>query len=97
MLILSLDQAGILYGCLLVSNLFLLVGQSFSAILSALQKIYINNLLQMVYNFIGIREVGFFEIALKVKAQFQGLITRLIFFIVTRVIVTGVAINDLSL
>ena len=73
-----LDQAGMLYGCLLVSNLFLLAGQSFSAILSALQKIYINNLLQMVYNFIGIREVGFFDIALKVKAQFQGLITRLL-------------------
>ena len=162
-----LDQAGMLYGCLLVSNIFLLAGQSFSAILSALQKIYINNLLQMVYNilyygsviavlllgwglaeigyvillaaiawfflalfyslrhwgtfeiggitqhykriarkqvgygskiwlsemvaffiepltkifishFIGIREVGFFDIALKVKAQFQGLITRLL-------------------
>jgi len=162
-----LEEAGILYLCLLVSNLFLLAGQSFSAILSALQKIYINNLLQMVYNtlyygsviavlllggglaaigyvillaaiawfflalfyslrhwgpfeiggitqhykrialkqagygskiwlsemvaffiepltkifishFIGIREVGFFDIALKVKAQFQGLITRLL-------------------
>ena len=161
------DQAGILYMCLLFSNIFLLMGQSFSSILSALQKIYINNLLQMAYNtlyygsviavlllgwglaeigyvillsaiawfflalwyslrlwgkleiggithhykriarkqlgyglkiwlsemvaffiepltkifisnFIGIREVGFFDIALKVKAQFQGLITRLL-------------------
>ncbi len=162
-----LDQATILYSCLLFSNIFLLIGQSFSAVLAALQKIYINNLLQMVYNtfyygsviavlllggglaeigyvillaaiawfflalfyslrhwgifeiggiahhykrialkqigygskiwlsemvaffiepltkifisnFIGIREVGFFDIALKVKAQFQGLITRLL-------------------
>jgi len=161
------DQAMVLYICLLFSNLFLLMGQSFSSILSALQKIYINNLLQMVYNalyygsiiamlllgyglaeigyvillsafawfflvfyyslrlwgkleiggithhykriarkqfgygskiwfsemvaffiepltkifisnFVGIREVGFFDIALKVKAQFQGLITRLL-------------------
>ena len=162
-----LGPAGSLYWCLLMANVFLLLGQSFSAILAALQKIYINNLLQMVYNvlyygsiigvlllgyglaeigyvillaaiawfimafgygirhwgsldiggithhyrriarkqigygskiwfsemvalfiepltkifishFIGIREVGFFDIALKVKAQFQGLITRLL-------------------
>lgn len=32
----------------------------------------------LISNFVGINEVGYFDIALKVKAQFQGLITRLL-------------------
>jgi len=50
----SLDPMGDvkwLYFFVLVSNLLLIFGQTFSAILEALQKIYVTNICQMIYNF----------------------------------------------
>lgn len=46
------NQVEILYKCLLVSNLFLFVGNIFGAILSARQKTYILNYIQLIYSII---------------------------------------------
>ena len=159
-------QAGIFFTSTLTAALFISIAQGFNAVLAGLQKVWINNLLQMIYNilfygsmiglllsgygiveisygilassvcwmilsgffvlrfwgpvslkgisgnyrrvahkqlsfgirvfmaegiswfvepiskillsnFIGIREAGFFDIAIRVKAQFQGILTRL--------------------
>jgi Polysaccharide biosynthesis protein. len=48
----QIAEAKELFNYLLISNIFLFVGQSFTAILDSQQKIYLTNLLQFVYNLI---------------------------------------------
>ena len=43
-------QAGIFFISALTAALFISIGQGFNAILSGLQKVWLNNLLQMIYN-----------------------------------------------
>jgi O-antigen/teichoic acid export membrane protein len=45
------DEAQGLYIFILIANFFLFIGNIFSAILTALQKIYIQNYIQLFYNF----------------------------------------------
>ena len=45
-------QANTLYVCLLASNFLIFLGQTFTAILSAIQKIYLVNFIQMIYSFL---------------------------------------------
>lgn len=47
-----LAQAQILYMTLLVSNMLLLIGQIFTAVLDSMQKIYLTNLAQLIYSII---------------------------------------------
>lgn len=58
-------QSNILYICLLISNVILLIGQTFNAVLAALQKLYLNNIMQMVYN-------GFYWLSI-IFLLFEGL------------------------
>ncbi len=45
-------QAQILYMTLLISNMLLLIGQIFTAVLDSMQKIYLTNIAQLIYSII---------------------------------------------
>jgi O-antigen/teichoic acid export membrane protein len=45
------DIAKILYFCLVISNFFMFLGQTFGSVIDSQQRIIITNLLQLIYNF----------------------------------------------
>jgi O-antigen/teichoic acid export membrane protein len=45
-----IESAKLLYKFLILSNILMLIGQLFSSVFDAIQKIYITNLLQMIYS-----------------------------------------------
>nr|WP_321378131.1 oligosaccharide flippase family protein [uncultured Bacteroides sp.] len=47
-----LAQSNILYSNLLISNMLLLIGQIFTAALDSMQKIYLTNIVQLIYSII---------------------------------------------
>lgn len=73
---LYIEPAKELFGFLLISNALLFIGQSFTSILDALQKMYLTNAAQLIYNIIywlgliviislgyGLKEVGMVVLA----------------------------------